>query len=283
MGISALGGRLTAWSLTLAAVAVAGSGGAMARAATAGVSVFPTPGARYEMPATQIVFRNIPASQLGAITVVGSKSGPHTGTVDADSDGDGASFIPSVRFTPGEAVTVTTGLDVIGGMGGTFSFSIAHPARPIQPAPVPQAPAGADGVQRFHSQPGLEPASVTVTKDSAPSSAGDIFVAPQFGPLQNGPMILDPQGRLVWFDPTPISSKLLVTDFRTQTLFGQPVLSWWRGYTNAGTGSGAGYIYDSDYRPEYVVHAGDGMAMDLHEFLLTDSGDAYILAASPVW
>jgi hypothetical protein len=283
VGTRALSRLLAACWLTLVAVAVAGSGGAVARAATAGVTVFPTPGARYELPATQIVFRNIPASQLGAITVVGSKSGPHTGTVDADSDGDGASFIPSVRFTPGETVTVTTGLDVIGGSAGRFSFSIAHPARPIQPAPLPQAPAGANGVQRFQSEPGLRPASVTVTKNSAPASAGDIFVAPQFGPWQNGPMILDPQGRLVWFDPTAVSTKLLVTDFRTQMLFGKPVLTWWRGYTNVGTGSGAGYIYDSDYRPEYVVHAGDGMAMDLHEFLLTDSGDAYILAASPVW
>jgi len=264
------------------AAALMGAGAAAAQPAT-GVSVYPLPGSRYEMPATQIAFRGIAASEIGAISVVGSKSGTHTGTIAADSDGDGGSFIPSTPFTPGETVTVTTGLDVIGGSGGKFSFAIAHPARPIPAAALPRVPAGSDGVQHFHSEPGLQPASVTVTKDSAPASAGDIFLAPQYGPNQDGPMILDPQGRLVWFDPTSISSKLLTTDFRTQTLFGQPVLTWWQGYTNDGSGRGAGYIYNSDYQPEYVVHAADGMQMDLHEFLVTNSGDAFILAASPVW
>jgi hypothetical protein len=264
----------------LAATAVLSFAAARADAA---VSVFPLPGARYEMPATQIVFRGVPAGQIGAITVVGSKSGTHAGTLDADSDGNGASFIPSTPFRAGETVTVTTGLALTGGSAGKFTFQIAHPARPMQPAALPQAPAGSSGVQHFRSQPGLQPPAISVTKNSAPASAGDIFLAPQFGPSQDGPMILDPQGRLVWFDPTPLSSKLLTTDFRTQTLFGQPVLTWWRGYTNSGSGRGAGYIYSSTYQPEYVVKAGDGMAMDLHEFLLTDSGQAYILAASPVW
>jgi len=275
---SVVGGAF-ALALTLA-LALAGPAAAQA---PAGVSVFPLPGARYELPATQIAFRAVPASAIGPISVVGSKTGAHTGTIEADSDGDGASFIPATPFKPGETVTVTTGLDVIGGSGGRFSFSIAHPARPMLPAALPQAPSGSNGVQHFHSAPGLEPASVTVTKNSAPASAGDIFLAPQFGPAQDGPMILDPQGRLVWFDPTSMASKLLTTDFRTQTLFGQPVLTWWRGYTNSGSGRGAGYIYSSDYEPEYVVHAADGLEMDLHEFLVTNSGDAWILAASPVW
>jgi Arylsulfotransferase (ASST) len=262
-------------------VLVVGAWGAAAAAAA--VTVFPIPGARYEMPATQIVFRGVAAGQIGAITVVGSKSGTHTGTIEADSDGNGASFIPSTSFDPGETVTVATSLAITGASAGKFTFQIAHPARPIAPAALPQAPAGSSGVQHFHSQPGLQPAAVAVTKNSAPAAAGDIFVAPQYGPAQDGPMILDPQGRLVWFDPTPLSSKLLTTDFRTQTLFGQPVLTWWQGYTNDGSGRGAGYIYSSDYQPEYVVKAGDGMAMDLHEFLVTNAGTAYIVAASPVW
>ncbi|HEY5318213.1 MAG TPA: arylsulfotransferase family protein, partial [Solirubrobacteraceae bacterium] len=274
---SVVGGLVAAVALLAAAPAPP------AAQAQPAVSVFPLPGARYELPAAQIVFRGIPASEIGAVSVVGSKSGVHTGTIEADSDGDGGSFIPSTPFKPGETVTVTTGLDVIGGTAGRFSFSIAHPAHPLQPAALPRAPAGAHGVQRFRSEPGLQPASVTVTKNSAPASAGDIFLAPQYGPSQDGPMILDPDGRLVWFDPTSLSSKVLTTDFREQTLFGQPVLTWWQGYTNSGSGRGAGYIYNAAYQPEYVVHASDGMEMDLHEFMVTNSGDAYILAASPVW
>ncbi|HWF36808.1 MAG TPA: arylsulfotransferase family protein [Solirubrobacteraceae bacterium] len=275
-------GRRWAAGLALAVLVTLGMATA-ASSAEADVSVFPVPGARYELPATQIAFRGVPADQIGAVTVVGSKSGAHTGTIDSDSDGNGGSFIPATQFKPGETVTVTTGLAVTGATAGAFTFQIAHPARPMQPEALPQAPAGSNGVQRFHSEPGLQPPAISVTKNTAPAAAGDIFLAPQFGPSQNGPMILDPGGRLVWFDPTPVSSKLLVTDFRTQTLFGQPVLTWWRGYTNAGSGRGDAYIYGSDYQPEYVVKAADGMAMDLHEFLVTNAGAAYILAASPVW
>ncbi|HWF73635.1 MAG TPA: arylsulfotransferase family protein [Solirubrobacteraceae bacterium] len=275
--------RRRAVGLLTATVALVLGAGWFADGATAAVTVYPIPGARYEFPATQIAFRGVAAGQIGAITVTGSKSGAHTGAIDADSDGNGGSFIPSRPFDPGETVTVTTGLAVTGASAGTFSFQIAHPARAIPPAPLPVVPAGANGVQRFRSQPSFRAPAIDVTKNSAPAGGGDIFVAPQFGPEEDGPMILDPQGRVVWFDPTSVSSKLLTTDFRTQTLFGQPVLTWWQGYTNSGTGRGAGYIYGSDYRPEYVVKAADGMAMDLHEFTVTNDGDALILSAAPVW
>ena len=67
--------------------------------------VFPIPGGNFASPATQITFRGIPAGQFGTISVAGSTSGVHTGTIVADSDGDGGSFVPSTPFTPGETVT----------------------------------------------------------------------------------------------------------------------------------------------------------------------------------
>ena len=57
-------------------------------------------------PQTQLAFRGVSTSQFGTITVRGSKSGLHTGTIEADSDGYGGSFLPSKPFTPGETVTV---------------------------------------------------------------------------------------------------------------------------------------------------------------------------------
>ncbi len=257
------------------------SGAAAAQGATA-VSVYPIAGARYELPATQIAFRGIPASQIGAVSVVGSKSGVHPGTIQADSDGQGGSFIPATPFTQGETVTVTTGLNIVGGTGGAFTFGIANTSKLGQYPPLPQVQAAPNGIQRFRSRPDLQPAGITVTQNSAPASAGDIFLAPQFGPNQDGPMILNPQGRLVWFHPTALGSKVLSTDFRVQHLFGQPVLTWWQGYTVSGSGSGSGYIYDRNYQQQYVVHAADGMGMDLHEFLITNSGQAYFIAASPL-
>ncbi len=270
--------RFVAACLT-ALVALSGAAGARADAP---VSVYPIAGARYEPAASQIAFRGIAANQIGSVTVVGSKSGAHTGTIQADSDGQGASFIPSTPFVAGETVTVTTGLNVVGGSGGTFKFKILHPARLGKYPALPQVPVGTNGLQHFRSRPDLTPAALTVTQNSAPASAGDIFLAPQFGPTQNGPMILDRLGRLVWFHPTPIGSRLLSTDFRVQSLFGQPVLTWWQGYTVSGSGSGSGYIYNRDYQQQYVVRAANGLSMDLHEFAVTNSGQAYIIAISPV-
>jgi Arylsulfotransferase (ASST) len=246
------------------------------------VSVFPIPGSRVALPATQIVFRGIPAASIGSVQVVGSRSGAHAGTIEADSDGQGGSFIPAQGFSPGETVTVRTGLDVRSAANGLFQFTIARPAGAIPPAPLPRVSSGRHGVQHFQSRPDLLPPSISVTKRSAPTGLGDIFLAPQFGPAQDGPMLLDPAGNLIWFDPTSFASKILTTDFRVQQLGSQPVLTWWRGYTNDGSGRGEGVIFNDNYRQVGVVKAGDGLQMDLHEFLVTPQGDAYFLAVSPV-
>jgi Arylsulfotransferase (ASST) len=250
--------------------------------ARAAVSVYPLPGSRYETPATQIVFRNVAPGRIGAVTVVGSVSGVDVGRIVADADGQGGSFLPAKPFRAGETVTVTTSLPLVGVSGGRFSFSIASVASFRAPPPLPRAAAGADGLQHFRSRPDLVPASVTVAVNHAPVADGDWFLAPQFGPSQDGPMILDPRGRLVWFKPTPIASKLMTMDFRVQRLFGAPVLSWWQGYSSSGSGIGSGYIYDAAYRQQYVVHAGDGLSMDAHEFLITNAGQAWVIAVSPV-
>ena len=245
------------------------------------VMVYPSPGDRYEQRLTQISFRGIPPGEIGSLQVVGSESGMHTGYLEADSDGAGGSFIPNHPFIPGETVTVTTGLNIIGGHGGSFSFEIDHP-RPVPVvAPLHNAIAPHD-LQHFYSEPGLVPAALRVTEDRAPAFDGDIFVAPEFGPAENGPMILDPTGRLIWFRPFPIGRRTMVTDFRAQRLDGQPVLTWWQGNSNEGTGRGDGIIFNDHYKKIATVHAGNGLMMDLHEFLLTNSGDAYILAVAPV-
>jgi Arylsulfotransferase (ASST) len=245
------------------------------------VAVFPSPGTTSALPQTQITFRGIPASQIGHITVVGSSSGNHTGSIEADSDGQGGSFIPSQPFTAGETVTVTTGLNVTGGTSGTFHFAIATPFGTINPMKLPMVPAGSNGVQHFHSQPNLEPASVTVNKHSSSAYNGDIFVTPQYGPVQNGPMILDPSGNTIWFQPLPANE--LATDFRVQQYGGQPVLTWWQGFTNNGSGRGEGVIYNTQYQQIATVQAANGLqGMDLHEFLITPQGDAYIVGVSPV-
>jgi hypothetical protein len=256
-------------------------GAPAARAAATPVAVYPSRGDRYEQPDTQITFRGIPASAIGTVTVVGSETGAHPGRIEPDPDGDGGSFLPDTPFKPGERVTVTTGLEVIGATDGSFSFMIEHPAPNLVPEVLPHATAP-NSIQHFHSEPSLLPAAVDVTTDTAPPSGGDIFVASQYGPAENGPMILDPHGNLVWFDPTPIGDQTIVTDFRAQQLDNQPVLTWFQGTTSSGTGNGQAVILNDLYQQIATVHAGNGLHMDLHEFLVTNQGDAYILAVAPV-
>jgi hypothetical protein len=146
---------------------------------------------------------------------------------------------------------------------------------------LPLVPAGSNGVQYFHSRPDLQPASITVGTHSSSAYSGDIFVTPQYGPRQNGPMILDPSGNMIWFQPLPANE--LAADFQVQQLNGQPVLTWWQGYTNNGSGRGEGVIYNAQYQQIATVQAANGLqGTDLHEFLITPQGDAYVVGVSPV-
>ena len=60
------------------------------------------------------------------------------------------------------------------------------------------------------------------------------------------------------------------------------MLTWWQGYQNRGSGRGVGVIFDRHYRRIATVHAGNGLDADLHELIVTNSGEAYLIAASPV-
>jgi len=279
--------RLVVAAITLAvlaACAIAGLGGT-SRAATssAPVSVFPIPNDQVASPQTQLVFRGIPTSAFGTITVRGSRSGVHTGTIVPDSDGDGGSFLPAHPFTPGETVTVTTSLNIRGGSDGSYHFTVVDPTPPVPiGAPAFAATRHPGDVLHFHSRPDLVPATVKVTVNSSHTAPGYIFLAPEAGPVSDGPMIIDSHGHLIWYDPLPRNQ--VATDVRVQTYEGRPVLTWWQGSWNAGVGRGVDVIDNTDYQTEKIVKAGNGMDADLHEFEITRNGaDALITAYYPVW
>lgn len=243
-----------------------------------GVSVFPSPGSLTASPTTQVSFRNVHPSQLSGATlaVVGSVSGPHLGRFVADSDGEGTSFYPTLPFTPGETVTVTTALPICGGSGDSAAFQVARPAPPSKAAP-PQTPAKptAPQLQSFPSAPQLKPPVLQVTK-SDPSSEGDFLLAPKGGPAAGGPMIVNGSGQLVWFDPLPLGVNS--SDLRVQTYAGQPVLTWWQGQVTDGHGVGEDVIMNEHYQVVAVVKAGNGYSADLHEFVLGPGQTAWVTA-----
>jgi hypothetical protein len=266
----------------IAAALLAAGGSSTAATVSSPVSVFPIPNDQVASPQTQLAFRGIPASEFGTITVQGSRSGDHTGTIEADSDGDGGSFLPAHPFTPGETVTVTTSLNIRGASNGSYRFTVADPTPPTRvAAPVFAARVRGD-VDHFHSRPDLQPAAVRITKNAPSTAHGYIFLAPQAGPVSDGPMIIDSHGHLVWFKPLPRNE--LATDVRVQTYEGKPVLTWWQGSWNAGIGRGVDVINNTAYEVEKYVQAANGMDADLHEFQITPNGiDALITAYYPVW
>ena len=108
-----------------------------------------------------------------------------------------------------------------------------------------------------------------------------MFITPQQGPTQNGAMILDNTGTLVWFQPVPAGD--MAADLQVQRYQGRHVLTWWQGYSGAGVGAGEDVIEDASYHQVAVVHAANGLGADLHEFRLTPQGTALITAYYPVY
>jgi hypothetical protein len=247
----------------------------------AAVRVFPISGARVASPQTQIAIRGLAGGKIGKIVVTGSRTGPHAGHVERDSDGQGASFIPAKPFTPGELVTVSTRLRVAGARNGTWRFTVADPAGAVPSQPLPGAPRIPGDVLSFRSRPDLTPATVEITKPSSDLSSGEIFLTPQQGPVQNGAMIISPQGELIWFHPVPKGD--MAADLRVQRYRGKPVLTWWQGYSGAGLGEGEDVIDDGSYRTLAVVRAANGLQADLHEFEITPQDTALITAYYPVY
>lgn len=124
----------------------------------------------------------------------------------------------------------------------------------------------------------ITPSPITVLEDTGQSAPGYIFYTQQHqgGPAgSTGPVIVDNQGRPVWF--LPLASGV-AADLRVQTYQGQPVLTWAQGdsFQNPTPGTGVDYICDSSYHVIATVRAGNGMNADLHEFKLTPQGTALI-------
>jgi hypothetical protein len=270
-GASACGGASPATSATLSA--------SLGAAASAGsVAVSPMPGTPDASPSTQISFLGGAGTQVSNVRVVGSRSGTHGGSLRAYSTGTGESFLPSKPFRAGEKVTVHA---VLGGAAIGTSFTIAHQATVSQKRFV-QNPGDARAVQHYSSAPALTPSSVRITTPAkAGATPGDLFLAPYQGKGSPGPMIVDQQGNLVWFQPLPAG--IDATNFQVQQYQGKPVLTWWQGrIIRVGFGEGENVVYDNSYRRVATIRAGNGYRADLHEIRLTPEGTAWIDAFDPI-
>jgi hypothetical protein len=236
------------------------------------VSVFPGPTTLAASPTTTITLRGEDVDVEGA-TVTGVQRGEYAGRWKEHPDGGGATFTPAKPFAPGDRVSLETD-DV------RSAFVVAREGTIPKPPFDEGKPEADDGIQRFASRPDLRPPEVVVESSTPGASDGGVFVAPKRGPTQEGPMILDGDGKLVWF--SPVEGDQQAFDFRVQQYRGKDVLTWWQGAVALYRGSGSGRIMDSSYRQIAEVRAANGYEMDAHEFQLTPAGTALIMAYVPV-
>jgi hypothetical protein len=158
------------------------------------------------------------------------------------------------------------------------SFGHGHQSTPDD-YPVP-------GIDYSLSPPTLQPTPISVLKTSQHLASGSIFVAPKITtpgtPGQQGPEIIDNQGRPIWFQS--VDAPFTATDFRVQSYRGKPVLTYDVGQSTGGPGHSEGedVILDQHYRQIATVSAGGtGLKADQHEFRLTPQGTALITVYHP--
>jgi hypothetical protein len=156
-----------------------------------------------------------------------------------------------------------------------------------------KAPSTASGAPaRFLTRPDLDPPRIQVVDLDAGASSGVVLVTPSLvpgargvdeaeaiaeGKGQEGVMILDRRGDLVWFQPTDG----LATNLEVQQYRGQPVLTYWTGKIVDGIGYGKVVLLDSSYRTIATVTGGSGLQADLHDFTLTPQDTALVTAYTP--
>ncbi len=246
-----------------------------------GVDVSPAPGSVTANPHTQISFLGVPAAEIRAVSVTGTRSGAHAGSLRGYSQGDGGSFEPDTPLDPGEQVSVHATIGAGAGKRVAFGFRVdtPYPTGGVPPFGNPRA-APAD-YQSFATLPGAQVPILSVTVPDRDPAAGDILTTNGPGPGQYGPLIYTPQGQLVWFDRLPGGET--AEDLSEQTYAGQRDLTWWRGRVlELGFGQGEDLVMNSGYQTVARVPGGNGLHADLHDFQIAPGGVAYITAYNPI-
>jgi hypothetical protein len=246
------------------------------------IGVSPEPGTPDASPSTQISFLGGQGTKVANVTVTGSSSGKHSGTLRAYSTGTGESFIPSHAFTPGEKVTVHAQV-VAGPATGAVStsFTVAHQYA-VSQQEFPTKAGNPKDVQSYTTATSLRPSTVRITTPAKSGGApGDLFLAPYQGQGTPGPMIADQAGNLIWFHPVPSGDS--ATNFKVVEYEGKPTLAFWQGrILEVGFGQGEYLLYNDEYRQVKVIKAGNGYRADLHEIRLTPDGTAWIDMFDPI-
>ncbi len=144
------------------------------------------------------------------------------------------------------------------------------------------APRSGTVALRLRSRPDLRPPQVVVDRAASAPGGDRILISPRADEQkvkapghQQGAMLLDEEGRTLWFGVAPHGAPVL--DLEVQRYRGRPVLTWWQGsLAKGGIGAGKDVIVDSHYHRIATVRTSAGLGLDLHEFRLTPRGTALV-------
>ena len=257
------------------------------------ISVSPAPGTVTANPHTQISFLGLPRAAIHSVSIAGQKSGSHAGRLLAYSQGDGASFVPDSPFALGETVSVTATIAVGHYFSPPqpspplplrkvfFSFRVDTPYSTASAAPFPNPQAAPADYQSFDTLPGVQVPVLSVTVPDRDPTAGDVLTTNGPGPGQYGPLIYNPQGRLVWFDH--LAGGETAEDLSVQSYKGQRDLTFWHGKVlSLGFGQGEDIVMNSHYKTVARVPGGNGLQADLHDFQIAPHDISYTTAFNAI-
>ena len=238
------------------------------------VSVSPLPDSYDASARTQISLLGAPRAALSRVHVSGSDSGSHSGRLRAYSQGDGASFVPSKPFSPGETVTVR-GEVTAGARAQRFAYHFTSPRQDALPYSPADAAVG-HGLQREAALPLARrawkrrrwPSRAQLPAERARRHLRRALLRSRAA----GPDDLrrSRQPRVVRPAATSVAA---ATNLQVQQLGGKPVLTWWQGYIPPqGFGEGEEIIDNTAYQQIGRVHAGNGYKADLHDFHIDAAG-----------
>lgn len=129
---------------------------ATAAAASNVVAVSPSPGTPDASPRTRIGFLGRKGTKVLFVHAVGSRTGYHSGKLEARATGTGASFLPKHRFAPGETVAVNARVKVEGREASVgTSFRVQSAARSARAAKRSAPPAKRSANQRSGRSPNI--------------------------------------------------------------------------------------------------------------------------------
>ncbi len=246
------------------------------------VDVSPEPGSATANPDTQISFLGAPASSIHVVSVVGARSGGHSGRLEAYSQRDGASFVLAKPLQASEQVTVKVAIGASGhAHDHSFSFATDTPWSTASTGEFANPQAAPPDYQSFDTLPGVQAPVLTVTTADRDPAAGDILTTNGPGPGHYGAYIYNAQGRLVWVDQ--VTNGIAADDLNIQTYQGQRDLTLWQGRVlSLGFGQGEDLVLNSRYQTVATVRAGNGLQADLHDFQIAADDVAYVTTYNPI-